>query len=92
MKKVINSSVNGSVGQHMRKLNYTCFYDGKICDKTKPNVEDGVVIEPTNEYCVENFSNQIDEDTLRYCWDLCYRCDRNHSISGFGRGIIGKSR
>ena len=61
----------------MAKLVYKCNYDGNVCDKEIPKVDEtGVVIEPEE---IDKKSHGISENCT--CWRACVGCDRNVSIS-----------
>ena len=61
----------------MAKLIYKCNYDGKICNKEIPKVdENGNIIEPKE---IDKKSMGISEHCT--CWESCIGCDRNFSIS-----------
>ena len=61
----------------MAKLIYKCNYDGKICNKEIPKVdENGNIIEPKE---IDKKSMGISEHYT--CWESCIGCDRNFSMS-----------
>ena len=61
----------------MAKLIYTCNYDGNICNKEIPKVDEtGTVIEPKE---IDKKSYGIAEQCT--CWDACIGCERNYSLS-----------
>lgn len=61
----------------MARLIYKCNYDGKICDKVIPKVDDNGVIIPPKE--IDKKSYGITEHCT--CWESCLNCDRNYSMS-----------
>lgn len=61
----------------MVKLVYKCNYDGKICNKEIPKLdENGIILEPTE---INKKSMGISEHCI--CWKSCIGCERNFSIS-----------
>ena len=61
----------------MERLIYKCNYDGKICDKVIPRIDDNGVIVPPKE--IDKKSYGIAEHCT--CWTSCLGCSRNHSIN-----------
>ena len=61
----------------MAKLVYKCNYDGKICNKEIPKLdENGIILEPTE---IDKKSMGISEHCT--CWKSCIGCERNFSMS-----------
>lgn len=68
----------------MSKLIYRCNYDGHICDKEIPKVdENGNVIEPKE---IDKKALGIAEHCL--CWSSCIKCERNFSLSAAPSGRL----
>ena len=61
----------------MKRLVYKCKYDGRICDREIPKVNDkGMIIPP----------KEIDKDKIGIaehctCWESCIGCDGNRGLS-----------
>lgn len=63
------------------KVIYKCHYDGKVCDKEIPKLdEQGNVISP------KEYNNP--DIVCEGAWKTCMDCQRNHSISGTCYGIL----
>lgn len=61
----------------MLKLVYKCKYDGCICDKEIPKIDNnGIVIAPKE---IDKESKGIAEHCT--CWESCIGCSRNHSMN-----------
>ena len=59
------------------KIVYVCNYDGNVCDKEIPRVDnDGVVISPKE---IDKKAKGISESDT--CWSACVGCERNYSLS-----------
>lgn len=68
----------------MERLVYICHYDGNICDRVIPKIDEkGVVIHP-NE--IDKSERGISEHNT--CWTSCDKCDRNYSLSGGCYGTL----
>lgn len=61
----------------MSKLVYVCNYDGNICDKEIPKVDNDGVVLPPNE--IDKKAHRICESYI--CWESCVGCKRNFSMS-----------
>ena len=67
---------------------YSCYYDGKECDKTVPKLDkDGYLIKESNKEIKKKYGHFLSKELLDNSWDVCDKCDRNYSISGccYGR-------
>lgn len=70
------------------KLYYECHYDGGPCDKEKVNVVDGELIRPSNSKIKERYKNKLHPELLKYGWDACDNCKRNHSMNTVCNGCL----
>lgn len=63
------------------KLVYKCKQDGDVCNKEVPKLDEtGELISP------KKLNNpKISND---FAWDVCSRCERNHTISGACYGKV----
>ena len=61
----------------MARLIYKCNYDGNICDKEIPRIDDSGVIIPPKE--IDKKSYEIAEFCT--CWESCLGCSRNLGLS-----------
>lgn len=67
------------------KLVYRCHYDGEVCDKEIPKIDEkGNILRPKEP--------NIPTVDCRGKWETCMKCERNHCASGtcFGKlDIVG---
>lgn len=70
------------------RLVYTCSYDGNVCDKATPKVDDeGYFIPESNKELFEKYSKVIADHVLEEGWDICENCPRNYSM-GKPHGVL----
>lgn len=75
------------------RVYYSCYYDGKECDKTVPKFDDkGYLIPEPNDKIKIKYGHFLAEHYLDECWDVCDKCERNCTIGGccYGRLKIGE--
>ena len=63
------------------RLVYVCKYDGEMCDKEVPKVDEKGFVVPPKEY--ENPRINCKGD-----WEICMSCDRNLCASGTCHGNL----
>ncbi len=70
------------------RLVYVCSYDGNICEKAIPKIdEDGYLIPESNKELLDKYRDQVDSNILEGAWDICEGCHRNLSV-GYPCGIL----